>query len=182
MNALTITGQILGFVAMALIVLSFQFKNSRMLFALQVGSCSFFLLHYLFLGIGGDAGAFSGMAQNALGLVFRVVIMLSAKFPRLKSPVVLSIIGAAMAVLAVFTVSSGDIVALLPVVGNFLCLGSMWTENSNVIRIAQLTVVSPTWLVYGIFRFSIAGMIVESFNIISIAVYYIRLAAVRRRG
>ena len=61
MNTLTIIGQILGFVAMALIVWSFQFKDYKKLFLLQVGSCFFFVLHYLFLGLGGDPAAYNNM-------------------------------------------------------------------------------------------------------------------------
>ena len=180
MNALTITGQIMGFIAMALIVLSFQFKDSRKLFAFQVGSCLFFVLHYLFLGLGGDASAYSGMAQNGIGLVFRVIILLGDRYKKLKSTVVLSIIAAVMAILAVYTASS-DPIELLPVVGNFLCLGSMWTGDANVIRLTQLLVVSPSWLVYNIFMLSIAGILMESFNIVSIGVYYVRMLIRKRK-
>ena len=180
MNGFTITGQIMGFVAMALIIVSFQFKDNKKLFAFQIASCTFFVLHYLFLGLGGDNTAFSGMAQNGIGLVFRVVIMLGYRYDKLRSTVVMAVISAAMAILAVYTASSGP-VALLPVVGNFVCLGAMWSRDENVIRISQLVCVSPCWLIYNVFMLSIAGILMESFNIISIAVYYIRLSLEKRR-
>ena len=179
MNTLTIIGQVFGFMAMVLIVASFQFKDNRKLFILQSGSCLLFVLHYLFLGLGGDAAGFSGMAQNLIGLVFRVVLLLSERFKKLYSPVTMSIIAAAMAVLAVFTYS-GDPVALLPVLGNFVCLGGLWTRDANIIRVTQLAAVSPCWLIYNVFMFSIAGIILESFNIISIAIYYLRRRRERR--
>ncbi len=180
MNPLTLTGQIFGFCAMALIILSFQFRDNRRLFMLQIGSCLFFTLNFLFLGLGGDASAYSGMAQNLLGLVFRAVIVLGGRFRKLNSPVTMSVIAAAMAALAVFTYS-GNPVSLLPVVGNFLCLGGMWTGDANVIRAVQLAAVSPAWLTYNIFLFSIAGILVESFNIVSIIVYYIRAHMAKKK-
>ena len=174
MNTLTIIGQILGFVAMALIVWSFQFKDYKKLFFLQVGSCFFFVLHYLFLGLGGDPAAYSGMAQNFVGLLFRAVLLLGEKHKKLNSTVVMAIFCAVMAVLGALTYS-GNPAALLPVVGNIICVGSLWTRDSNVIRLCQLIAVSPSWLLFNVFTFSIPGILLESFNIISIIIYYIRM-------
>ena len=181
MDPLTLTGQILGFVAMALIVLSFQFKDNKKLFIIQVGSCVFFVLHFLFLGLGGDASAYSGMAQNVLGLIFRVIVLASSRYPKLKNPVAMSLIAAAMAIVAAVTYT-GNIAELLPVVGNFVCLGGIWTGNANIIRITQLAGVSPCWLTYDIILFSISGILVETFNIASIVIYYIRRAVSKRRA
>ncbi|MBO4327367.1 MAG: YgjV family protein [Clostridia bacterium] len=181
MNGFTITGQIIGFIAMALLVLSFQFKDNKKLFAMQIASCFLFVFHYLFIGLGGDSAAYSGMAQNAVGLAFRVVIILGDRFKFLRSTVVMSVIAAVMAILAIFTAST-DPVALLPVIGNFICLGAMWTRDPGVIRIGQLACVSPCWLAFNIFTFSIAGIMIESFNIISIVVYYIRMHFSARRA
>ena len=180
MNPLTITGQVMGFIAMALIVLSFQFKESRKLFLMQVGSCLFFTLHFLFLGLGGDSSAYSGMAQNVLGLVFRVIILAGTKYPKIKNPVTMSLIAAAMAIVAVLTYT-GNFIELLPVLGNFVCLGSQWTCDPNTIRICQLFCVSPCWLTYDAVLFSISGILVETFNIISIIVYYIRMRVKKGR-
>ena len=113
------------------------------------------------------------MAQNLVGLAFRVVLLLGEKRKRLNSPVTVSVFCAVMSVLGVLTYT-GDPAALLPVVGNIICLGVLWTRDANVIRLGQLTVVSPCWLLYNVFMFSIAGILLESFNIISIIVYYIR--------
>ena len=176
---LTLIGQVLGFVAMALIVFSFQCKKPQGLFIVQIGSCCMFILSYLFLGIGGDPTAYSGMAQNAVGLLFRLVLTLSEKKKALLSPLVMAGLCAAAAVVAVLTYP-GRLIALLPVVGNFACIGCMWTKNSNVIRATQLAVISPFWLTYNVFTLSVAGILTESFNIVSIGVYYIRMAREKR--
>ena len=178
---LTLIGQILGFVAMALIVLSFQCKKPQGLFIVQIGSCCMFILSYLFLGIGGDPTAYSGMAQNAVGLLFRGALALSNKHEKLLSPLVLAMMGALGAMVAVFTYPYNAvdildrIMPLLPVVANFACMGCMWTRNSNTIRIVQLVIISPFWLIYTASMGAWAGILTEVFNISSIGVYYLRM-------
>ena len=103
MTLLFILGQVWGLIAMALIVLSFQFKAPKWLCIVQVCSCAMFVLHYLFLGLNGDTAAYSGMAQNAVGLLFRVVLTLSEKRKALLSPLVLAGLCAIAAVVAVLT-------------------------------------------------------------------------------
>ena len=174
MNPLTLIGQILGLLAMALIVISFQCKKPQLLFIVQMASCTMFILHYLFLGLGGDAAAYSGMAQNAVGLLFRGILALSEKRKGLLSPLVLSGMGAIAAVVAVMSYP-GRLIALLPVVANYACMGCMWTKNSNTIRATQLAIISPFWLTYNVFTGSLAGILTESFNVVSICIYYIRV-------
>ena len=180
MTLLFILGQVWGLIAMALIVLSFQFKAPKWLCIVQVCSCAMFVLHYLFLGLNGDTAAYSGMAQNAVGLLFRVVLTLSEKRKALLSPLVLASLCAVAAVVAVLTYP-GRLIALLPVVGNFACIGCMWTKNSNVIRATQLAVISPFWLTYNVFTLSVAGILTECFNLVSIGVYYVRVWKEKKR-
>ena len=177
MTPLFILGQILGLCAMALIVISFQCKKPARLCIIQVCACLFFVLHYLFLGLNGDPAAYAGMTQNAVGLLFRGVLALSEKKKSLLSPLVLAGLCAISAVVAILTYP-GRLIALLPVVANFACIGCMWTKNSNTIRITQLAVISPFWITYNVFTLSVAGILTESFNLVSIGIYYLRL----RRG
>ena len=181
MTLLFILGQVWGLIAMALIVLSFQFKAPKWLCIVQVCSCALFVLHYLFLGLNGDTAAYSGMAQNAVGLLFRVVLTLSEKRKALLSPLVLASLCAVAAVVAVLTYP-GRLIALLPVVANFACIGCMWTKNSNTIRVTQLAIISPFWITYNVFTLSVAGILTESFNIVSIGVYYIRMAREKKKA
>lgn len=173
MNPLTILGQIWGVIAMILIVLSFQFKDAKRLFLIQVCSCLLFTLHYLFLGLGGDSAAYSGMAQNIVGLLFRVSLSLSDKRKWLMSPLVMAGLCALAAVVAVLTYP-GRLIALLPVIANFACIGCMWTKKTDVMRLTQVSVISPLWLIYNIVTFSIPGILTESFNLVSIGIYYLR--------
>ena len=174
MTPLFILGQLWGLCAMGLIVISFQCKKPARLCVVQVCACLFFILHYLFLGLNGDAAAYAGMTQNAVGLLFRGVLALSEKKKSLLSPLVLAGLCAVSAVVAILTYP-GRLIALLPTVGNFACIGCMWTKNSNTIRVTQLAIISPFWITYNIFTLSVAGILTECFNLVSIGVYYVRM-------
>ena len=56
----------------------------------------------------------------------------------------------------------------------------MWTKNANTIRATQLAIISPFWLIYGVFTLSVAGILTECFNIVSIGIYYLRLYREKR--
>lgn len=181
MTPLFILGQIWGLCAMALIVISFQCKKPARLCVVQVCACLFFILHYLFLGLNGDTAAYAGMTQNAVGLLFRGVLALSEKKKFLLSPLVLAGLCAVSAVVAVLTYP-GRLFALLPTVANFACIGCMWTKNSNTIRVTQLAIISPFWIIYNVFTLSVAGILTECFNLVSIGVYYVRVWREKKRA
>lgn len=174
MNPLSVIGQAIGLFAAVSIIISFQFKDNKKLFFLQACSTVLFTLHYLFLGLGGDNGAYAGMAQNFGGFIFRILLLVSEKYEKLKSPLALTTVCAYCAVTAAVTFDKSNIICILPMIANLICMGAMWTRKPNIIRAAQFFVVSPCWLIFNISAFSIAGIFTESFNIISIIVYYIR--------
>ena len=180
MNALTLTGQIVSFVAAAVMILSFQFKENKKLFIFQVISTTLFSLHYMFLALGGNANAFSGMAQNIGGLFIRIIMLMQLRFKWAKSPITMSVLCTYCAVMAALTYT-GEIICLLPTVGNIVLIGAMWTNDRDKIRIGQFCVTTPSWLIYNIAAMSISGILTESFNLVSIGIYYIRQAVRRRK-
>lgn len=180
MNPLTIIGQIIGFIAAAVMILSFQFKENKKLFICQVISTSLFTLHYMFLALGGNTNAYSGMAQNIGGLLIRIVMLLQQKFKWAKSPITMSVLCTYCAVMAAVTYT-GNIICVLPTIGNIILIGAMWTNDRDKIRIAQFSVTTPTWLIYNFSAMSISGIITESFNLVSITVYYIRQVIQKRK-
>ena len=62
-----ILGQILGFVAIALGILSYQMRTQKNLLLLQLTNSIIFCLHYLLIG------AISGMALNMVGVTRNIV-------------------------------------------------------------------------------------------------------------
>ena len=180
MNTITIIGQTVGVFAAAVMIFSFQFRDNKKLFAAQVCSTFLFTIHYLLLGLGGDSGAYAGMAQNFGGVLFRILLVLAEKNKKFKHPLALTVICAYAAVTSAVTFDPSNVIGLLPMVGNMVGMGALWSGDPNVIRVEQFSFTSPCWLIYNIFTGSIAGIFTESFNIISIAVYYIR-ALIRKK-
>ena len=135
----------------------------------------------MFLGIGGDSGAFSGMAQNFGGLLFRTVLVFSERREKWRSPLILTTICAYCAVTAAFTFDRSNLICLLPMLGNMFAMGALWTRKPNVIRIEQFSVTTPCWLIFNVSTHSIAGVVTEVFNLISIAVYYVRMFVNKRK-
>ena len=181
MNTITIIGQVVGFAAAAIMILSFQFKKNKDLFIAQVIATSLFTVHYMLLGIGGDSGAFSGMAQSIGSQFLRIILVISERREKWRSPLILTTLCAYCAVTAAFTFDRTNIICLLPMIGNMFAMGALWTRKPNVIRIAQFSVTTPCWLIYNISTNSIAGIITEVFNLVSITVYYVRMYVKKRK-
>ncbi len=180
MNTISIIGQVVGFIAAAVMILSFQFKENKKLFTCQVISTTLFSLSYLFLGLGGNKEAFSGMAQNIGGLMIRIVMLFHQKYKWARSPVVMSVLCTYCAVTSVLTYS-GNPLTILPTIGNIILIGVMWTNDPDKIRIGQFSVTTPCWLVYNFVAGSIAGILTETFNLVSIGIYYIRQAIAKKK-
>lgn len=152
-----------GFVGMALIIFSFQCKNNKRFYLCQMVGALVFSLHYFMLA------AYSAAVLNIVAVLRGVVLAMGEKG---RKPIYLIGLTVAFAVATVFSWQGP--VSLLPLIGQLTGLYAMWTHNGKAIRIAQLTIVSPPWLVYNILNFSIPGIICESFNMISTLISIMR--------
>lgn len=164
--ALRTIGQIIGFASTALFILSFQFKQNKQLFALQLGSFLFYTLHYFLIG------AIAGCAAMAINTARCVVMYFfnDKKWAARKGW--LWIFVALYLINAVYTWEG--LISLLPLCGSMACLFAYWSRNLRTIRVINLTLGSPTWLVYDIFTGSIAGIISESLCMLSILISIVR--------
>lgn len=157
-----IIAQAIGIVAMVICISSFQFKKNKHLFLVQGISSTLFFIHYLLLGQ--EAGAF----MNLLSILRS--ICLNVKILRNRVLEILLILG--FLAIAIVTYSNWlTILILIAQIGGTIVF---WQNNAKRIRIFQLSVSSPCWLIHNVFNFSIGGIITEVFNIISTAVSMIR--------
>lgn len=170
-----IAGQVFSVFAMALIILSFQFKRRSIYYIMQVSGNVLFAISFLLLG------NIAGSLMNAIGIV-RGLIMLRLGEKRRTWALVL--INALFVGGAVFAGTVGGdgwacLVSLAPqVIGTF----SMWYGSDNAIRWVQLGAISPFWLVNNIWiSFSIGGIICEVFCMVSTVIYLLRQRIARRR-
>ena len=157
-----IIAQAIGIVAMVICISSFQFKKNKHLFLVQGISSTLFFIHYLLLGQ--ETGAF----MNLLSILRSVC--LNVKILRHRIFEFLLLIG--FVAIAIVTYSNWlTILILIAQLGGTIVY---WQNNAKRIRIFQLSVSSPCWLIHNVLNFSIGGIITEVFNIISTTVSMLR--------
>jgi len=159
-----IIAQILGIVAVAFAVLSFQAKSDKHLLIMQTGAAFFFCVHYFMIG------AYTGLAMNGVAVVRNVVYYNKDKkiFSGWWPPVFFACI---MAMLGVFTWQGWH--SLLVIVGLIInTVGMSFKDPQNIRK--SILVTSPLVLIYNIFEFSIGGIINESLSIVSSVIGIVR--------
>ena len=158
MTPTELIGQGLGFIAMALIILSFQFKKRAMFYTMQISGNLFFAASFLLLG------NMAGSLMNLMG-VFRGFIMLIN---------LLFVGGAAYA----GTAGGMGWACLVSFAAQTLGTFSLWYGSDKAIRWVQLCGISPLWITNNVVLTSppaIGGTICEVFSMISTIVYLVRV-------
>ena len=159
-------GQIIGFVAMGIIVFSYQQKSHKRILTFQMVSGLLFTLHYLFLG------AYTGCISNLIGAGRSAVYAGRGKsaFTSFKLwPVIFSV---------VFTVSGiltwDNIFSVFPMIAMISSSVVLWIDSPKINRAFSIP-TSACWLIYNIANLSYAGIATEIFVLSSIIIGMIRL-------
>ena len=154
----------LGVLGIAASVIAFQCKKHKSIMIFRTANESFFAIQY------GLLGAFTGMAMNIIGSIRNLI------FARLvekgKSTIPLRFVFSAVFVaFAIFTWDGvkSILVGVAKVVSTF----AYGSPNTGVVRVLVLA-TSLTWWVYNLLVGSIAGVICETFTIVSIVVSLFR--------
>ena len=151
----------IGFIALILVVLSFQ-KNSRShtLIFLFISSMLFGIHFYLL-------GAYTGAALNGVGAVRALVFNLRDKY---KLPGHVSVM---WFFIGIFTLAGlytySEPFDVLPVIAMNIECFALWNRNTRHVRFIFLT-ARPFWISYNIISMSIAGIVSEIFLIVSLSV------------
>ena len=160
--------QLIGYVGTACALLSYQCKKNKTYFLLQMGCAIAFTLQFLLLN------AWVGMLLNVFSILRGVIFALGDKC---KHPVHLilmqtTFLASCLAAPLFFGEKwwMAGIMLVAQSVGTF----AMWTRNGKTIRLAQVAVISPLWIVHNVYYFSVGGIICECFNICSVIVSFIR--------
>ena len=164
-----IIAQTLGILGMLAAMISYQCKKNKNYFIFQGLSGAFFSAQFILIG------AWAGLIFNA----YNIVRALAYQSKKAKSVVcvisleILVVIAAAMSVLVfkeAWWLVSFTLIA--QVTGTF----AMWTRDGKKIRISQMAVVSPFWLLYDLLIPvpSIGGILCEVFNMASVVISFIR--------
>lgn len=158
-------GQIIGFVAMAIIVASYQQKSHKNILTFQMISGLLFTVHYIMLG------AYTGAVMNLLGAVRSLVYSNRGKkwSSSILWPICFSI-----AFLISGILTWDNVFSVFPLIAMLMSSVVLWIEQPKINRILSLP-TSSCWLIYNIKTLSYPGIITEIFVLSSIVIGIIRL-------
>lgn len=164
-----IIAQALGIFGMLCAMISYQCKTNRNYFIWQGMSGVFFSAQFIMIG------AWAGLVFNAYNIV-RAVIYQSKKSKSLGVVILLETLVVAATLTSIFVFKETWWLVLFTFIAQATGTFAMWTRNGKTIRISQLAVVSPFWLLYDalIPTPSIGGILCEVFNMASVVVSFIR--------
>ena len=153
--------QLLGFGAMALGICSYQAKTRRGILLMQLSAAALWTSQFFFLG------KYTGTALNLVLIVRNLVYMQKDKHAWVRSKYVPIITAAAFILCGIFTWEG--FMSVFPTAAMVLSSISLYITEERKIRIISLF-VSPLWLIYDAWSFSIGGTVSEIFTIISILI------------
>lgn len=158
-----IFAQILGLIGAGFNIGSYQLKKNSHLMLSQFLASTFFVFNYLLIG------AFTGCCMNLIGTIRNFLFLYGQKFRKIPILIFLNLI------LIVATVLTWEnAFSILPFIGMGSMTNVMYFNNGKTIRIAQLFISSPCWLIYNIINFTLGGILCEVFVIISTTISFIR--------
>ncbi len=165
-----IISQLIGFVAAALLLLSFQQRTHRRIVAMQACSGFLFALQYFMLG------AYEGMIGNVVGFTRSIAYSFrgrSKAVDHIACPVIFAIL-AGIGGLATYTSPA----SLLPMAAMIISSFVIWSPKTQQLRALTMP-TSAMWLVYNVICSSYSGVVTEVLNLISIIIGLIRF---RKKG
>lgn len=180
MEIIEIIAQIIGFVAMAFNIVSYQGKKQSTVILLQFFGGTLFAVNYLLLG------ATVGSILNIIGALRAVLFLFKDKLKTDRLPWFIAFVASYITVYILnFTVFGKEPTALnlfveiLPVVGMVALTIAYRLKNASDVRKFGL-ISSPAWLTYNIVVGSWGAILCEIFTLISILIGMIRHDKVKK--
>lgn len=164
-----VAAQIIGIVAVALYMLSFQLKKRQNIVFTVCLSNLLYVLQYILLG------AFSGAALDGLSTVssFFSAKKNSPKFKRFSKLTAYIMMGLILIVGVSISLIQKRWLELLPILGCLFQTGSLWFEDEQTIRKLSLA-GAPFWLIYNFVSMAYGATIGSVLMIISAIIGLIR--------
>ncbi len=158
--------QVVGILAVATFLLSYQQKKRRNIILFNVTSRILYIIQYFLLG------AFSGAVLDILGAAVSVIAE-KKDMPIIKKHLTAVIIGANLLIVAVGLLLYEDVYSLLPIAGVLLHTGAFWMSNEKVIRRISLA-GSPFWFVYNFKSQAYGSAVGDILTMVSIVIAMIK--------
>lgn len=163
MNEYIIQG--IGFLGVALFIISYQIRSNRALFLCQLMGCIVFCVQFFLMG------AYTGAISLIINIARNLILLKSNDWKWAKSQVTLAVIIALLLVMTIYTWAGW--ISVLPFASVAVTSIGYWTQNAQKIRLSQLF-GSPCTLLYDILVHSWGGAVNEAIAILSIIVSIIR--------
>ncbi len=160
-----IISQGIGFIAAALLLLSFQQRTHRRIVAMQACSGVLFAVQYLLLG------AYEGMIGNVVGFTRSIAYYFRGK-SRLVDSIACPIVFAILAGIGGLMTYTSP-VSLLPMSAMIISSFVIWSPKTQKLRALTLP-TSAMWLIYNIICSSYSGTVTEILCELSIIIGLIR--------
>ena len=163
MNEYMIQG--IGFLGVALFILSYQLRSNRALFLCHLTGCIVFCVQFLLMG------AYTGAISLIVNIARNLLLLKSNAWKWAKSQVTLAVIIVLLLVMTIYTWAGW--ISVLPFASVAVTSIGYWTQNAQKIRLSQLF-GSPCTLLYDILVHSWGGAISETISILSIIISILR--------
>lgn len=157
---------IIGLLAVACFLLSYQMKRRKGIILLNATSRALYILQYILLG------AFDGAALDVSGIVASILAE-KKNAPLIKKHLKLFIVGIDLIIIASGLIFYRNIFSLFPIVGVLLHTSAFWLEREKHIRLVSL-LGSPFWLVFNITSGAYGSAIGDTLSIVSILIAIFR--------
>ncbi len=159
-----IVGHILGFIATAILISSYQIHNKQKLLVTQTIGVACFCVHYILIG------AYSGFALNVVCAIRNLIYNYMEKKGK-KGWVIPAFLSLCIAGVSVFSWDGYH--SLFIISGLMLNTFAMGVCNTQNLR-KTILISCPLVLAYNLFELSFGGALNESLSIISAAIGIVR--------
>ena len=166
---INIVAQVLGIFGMLAAMISYQCKTNKNYFIFQGLSGAFFSAQFILIG------AWAGLIFNAYNIV-RALAYQSKKARSVACVVGLEFLVLTAAMISIFVFKEAWWLVSFTLIAQVTGTFAMWTRDGKKIRISQMAIVSPFWLLYDLLIPvpSIGGILCEVFNMASVIISFIR--------
>ena len=156
-----ILAQILGIIALVILVISFQKNEKKELLRYQIFASIFFALQYLFLN------AINGFLMNVMTIIRNLIFEKQIK----KVPIIYLIV-IILSIMLITIMSYNGLISLLPAISVILYSIGVWQNNLKITRILEV-ISCILFVIYNINVLAIAGIISSLIELSStlIAIY-----------
>ncbi len=157
--------QAIGFLGVALFIVSYQIRSNRALFLCQLMGCIVFCVQFFLMG------AYTGAISLIVNIARNLLLIKSNDWKWAKSQVTLAAIILLLLVMTICTWAGW--ISILPFVSVAVTSIGYWTQNAQKIRLSQLF-GSPCTLLYDILVHTWGGAVCEAITILSIIISIVR--------